>query len=112
MQAQFEIPHEILTESLAQSLFKGDLGEKVADRLANLYAEITTYNRTDAAKLLNVARQTLYDYESDGLLTFRKDGRITLASLLEFGRNADLAESVPESVNRRTQKPKKRTVKK
>ncbi len=86
MQAQIEIPENVLIEAMAQSLFKGELGTMVADRLAEKYAAITTYNRTDAAKLLNIARSTLYKYEANGLISFQRDGRASLADLLKFRR--------------------------
>lgn len=111
MNAQFEIPQQALTEAMAESLFKGELGEKVADRLAGLYAEITTYNRTDAAKLLNIGRSTLYEYENGGLITFRSDGRISLAALLKFQRDLSAEESEDDSENeikRKTRKEKRR----
>lgn len=112
MNVNFEVPQSVLNQAIEESLFKGELGDKVADRLANLYAEITTYNRTDAAKLLNIGRSTLHEYEKDGKIKFRPDGRITLASLLEFGRSfaAPPEDSDDdESVTRKSKREKKRS---
>lgn len=111
MNANIDIPQNVLTDALAQSLFKGELGEKVASQLANLYAEITTYNRTDAAKLLNVARNTLYGYENAGLITFRADGRVSLATLIEFQRDLADMETAENEPNRKS-KQEKRSLKK
>lgn len=115
MQAQIEIPPSVLTEAMEKSLFKGELGEKVAAQLANLYAEITTYNRSDAAKLLNVGRSTIYEYEAKGLIEFRPDNRISLAALLEFQRGIARTEREESdektSVGRKSHKPKRRTFK-
>lgn len=115
MNAQIEISQQILTDAMSQSLFKGELGEKVAVHLANLHAEVTTYNRTDAAKLLNVARSTIYDYESQGLIKFRADGRISLAALLELQRGlSDVAgedDRAEKEVNRKSHKQKRRVLK-
>lgn len=116
MNAQIEISPQVLTDAIAQSLFKGELGEQVAAKLADLYAEVTTYNRTDAAKLLNVARSTLYEYEADKLVEFRRDGRITLAALLDFQRrlgetNSEDSEDAGSSVNRKSQNRKRRVLK-
>lgn len=111
MNANIEIPNNLLTDALSNSLFKGELGEKLANKLADRYAEITTYNRTDAAKLLNVARSTLYGYESDGLITFRADGRTSLANLLNLQRKlSELDEGDFEVI--RKEKQEKRRVKK
>lgn len=114
MNAQIEIPPQILTDAMTQSLFKGELGEKVAAHLAHLHAEIMTYNRTDAAKLLNVGRTTVYEYEEKGLIRFRADGRISLAELVDFQRGLAAGESDASEqgiVNRKTHTPKRRTLK-
>lgn len=110
MNAQIEISEKLLTDAMAEALFKGELGEKVAAQLAGLYAQITTYNRTDAAKLLNVGRSTIYAYEDAGLITFRADGRVSLAALLEFQRGLAAGEPDAETeVNRKSKKAKRRT---
>jgi DNA topoisomerase IA len=121
MNPQIEIPPQILTDAIAQSaqsLFQGELGDKVAANLANLYAEVTTYNRTDSAKLLNVARNTLYKYEEQGLIKFRADdGRASLSALLELQRKLGEIKSEEsdgggnEPVNRKEQKPRRRVLK-
>jgi len=113
MKVEFEISQQILIDAMSQSLFKGELGQQVADRLAQLHAEIKTYNRTDAAKVLNVARSTVYKYESQGLIKFRADGRVSLAALLELQRGLAAGESgdADESVNRKSQKTKRRVLK-
>jgi len=108
MNANIEIPNNLLTDVLTNSLFKGELGDKVAAQLADRYAQITTYNRTDAAKLLNVARNTLYGYENDGLITFRADGRVSLATLLEFQRNLEQSESSEMEVLRKSKQEKRK----
>lgn len=122
MQAQIEISHDVLTDAMSKSLFKGELGDKVAAHLANLYAEVTTYNRTDAAKLLNIARSTVYEYEAQNLIEFDSDGRASLAALLECRRKIAAAGADEEKkknvgefeteINRKSFKPKRRTLKK
>ena len=109
MQANIEISEKVLTEAMEKSLFKGELGDKVAAQLALLYSQVTTYNRSDAAKLLNIGRTTLYDYEADNLITFRADGRISLASLLEFQRRISESEADKDHIDRKSKKPKRRT---
>ena len=109
VQANIEISSEVLSAAVAQSLFKGELGERVAVELANLYAEVTTYNRTDAAKLLNVGRSTLHGYETDGLIKFDTDGRISLADLRAFRQSR--SGTGPKQVNRKARKNGKRQVK-
>lgn len=98
--AKIEIPENLLEEAISSSLFKGELGERIAAQLAEKYAEIKTFNRSDVAQLLNVARSTVYDYENAGLLEFRQDGRISLAALVKFQREfpvADIKEIVRKS---------------
>ena len=114
MNAQIEITPNQITETLEKSLFKGELGEKVADKIAKIYAEITTYNRTDAAKILNIGRTTLHEYEKDKLIKFRSDGRVSAADLLTFQRNFEsLAEEksseAENEISRKTRKSRKRT---
>lgn len=116
IELSIEIPDNILPDAIRQALFKGELGAMVADKLANLYAEVTTYNRTAAAKLLNIARSTLHSYESEGVITFRADGRISLAALLEFqrslaARKAEESDGDEKTANRKSHKPKRRSFK-
>ena len=115
MNAQFDIPQQFLNEAIEKSLFKGELGEKVADRLADIYADVTTYNRTDAAKLLNIARSTLYEYENSNQIKFRPDGRISLSSLRDFQLSLEKKfdeDEDEDEIKRKPHAPKRRSLKK
>ena len=118
--AQINIPDEVLTAAVAQSLSTGELGRQVAAELAILCAEVTTYNKTEAAELLNIGRTKLYEYEADGLIRFDSDGRISLAALRELRRKlaesgaeagADSGDAGGKDVNRKSHKTKRRSLK-
>lgn len=87
MNANIQIPDDLLQSAIAQSIYNGELAEKISAKVADKLAEITTYNHSEAAKILNISRSTLYEYREADLLTFRADGRISLAALLDFQRN-------------------------
>jgi len=82
----FELNEEILQNVVAVHLLKGELGDKVARELAIMQAEVITYNRTGAAELLKISRDTLWRYEKNDQLVFDFDGRISLLALVEFRR--------------------------
>jgi len=110
MSLSLELNEELLQNAVAVQLIKGDLGDKVARELAMMQAEVVTYNRTDAAKLLNISRDTLWKYENSKQIIFDPDGRISLLALVEFRRA--LKENVDEvEITRKTKPEGKRSLK-
>lgn len=110
MTLAFELEETILQQAVAVQLIKGELGDKVARELAMMQAEVVTYNRTGAAELLNISRDTLWRYENRGQLNFDPDGRISLLALVEFRRTMKEMDTEPD-VERKTKPEGKRRVK-
>jgi hypothetical protein len=110
----FELNEEILQNVVAVQMIKGELGDKVARELALIHAEVVTYNRTGAAELLRIGRNTLSDYEKSGQVSFDADGRISLLALLEFRRTLSVREDEDQDefeINRKSKPEGKRQVK-
>lgn len=109
----FELDEKQLHQFVSIQLINGELGDKIAEKLALMQAEVMTYNPTQAAQLLNISRNTIYELINAGKLKFT-NGRISLARLLEFRRES---ESSDESQRDKTEiapfqpKARRRTLK-
>lgn len=111
---QINLGEDFLKQAVANQMIEGELGEKIAEKLAEWQAEIMTFTYAQAAQLLNKSRPTVYALEREGKLKFAKDKTISLKALLDYRRAeaAETVESEPQEIEierRPAQKKKKRS---
>lgn len=107
---QINVGEEILQNALARKMLDGELGDQIAQKLAEMQAEVMTFNRTQAAQLLNKSRPTVNKLEKAGKLKFAKDDTISLKALLDYRRaEAETDSDEPKEIERRPAAKKRRT---
>jgi len=110
---QINLEEGVLQQAVAIQLIKGELGDKIAEKLAEYQAEIMTFTRTQAAELMNKSRPTIYELERAGKLKFSPDNTISLKALRDFRRaemESEDSEDLGNVIERQPARKKKRNL--